>query len=230
MKCPHCGTDFHPNFIGTALNLPNFIGNPLDEHGPLAVPEIWSVHATACTKCRGLIIDLIREYKGNAGWQKASPITVFPHGSNRGPTPQQVPPEIKEDYEEACAALPISAKASAALARRCVQAILNAQGYTQHNLVDQITAVLNETDASKSLPSHLYDQIDAVRNFGNFGAHPITDLTTLQVIPVEVGEAEWCLEVVEAMFDHFYVKPAQVAAKKAALNAKLASAGKKPAK
>lgn len=55
-------------------------------------------------------------------------------------------------------------------------------------------------------------------------------MTTLQVIAVEPEEAEWCLEIVEEMFEHFYVKPAQAKARKAALDAKLAAAGKPPSK
>jgi hypothetical protein len=43
-------------------------------------------------------------------------------------------------------------------------------------------------------------------------------------------KAEWCLETLEALFDHFYVGPAAAAKKKAALNEKLEAAGKRPAK
>jgi hypothetical protein len=65
-----------------------------------------------------------------------------------------------------------------------------------------------------------------IRNLGNFSAHPVTDQTTLQIIDVEPGEAEWCLEILEDMFDHYYVKPAQARIRKAALDAKLTAAGK----
>ena len=58
----------------------------------------------------------------------------------------------------------------------------------------------------------------------------MTDITTLQVIPVEEGEAEWCLDILEEMFDHYHVKPKQAAERKAALDAKLAAAGKAPSK
>ena len=65
-----------------------------------------------------------------------------------------------------------------------------------------------------------------IRNFGNFSAHQITDQTTLQVLAVDPGEAEWCLDILEEMFDHYYVKPAEAKARKAALDEKLAAAGK----
>jgi hypothetical protein len=60
--------------------------------------------------------------------------------------------------------------------------------------------------------------------------HPTEDVTTLEIIPVEDDEAEWCLQILEDMFEHFYVRPAEAALRKAALDAKLASAGKLPSK
>ena len=52
----------------------------------------------------------------------------------------------------------------------------------------------------------------------------------MQIIDVEPDEAEWCLEIIEELFEHFYVEPAAAMAKKAALDAKLAAAGKPPSK
>ena len=111
-----------------------------------------------------------------------------------------------------------------------LQGVLSAQGYKQKNLAAQIDAVLNEADPGKSLPSSLRTQVEAIRNFGNFSAHPITDITSLQVIDVQPDEAEWCLDILVEAFDHYHVKPKIAADKKAALNQKLAAAGKPPAK
>jgi hypothetical protein len=151
---------------------------------------------------------------------------AYPRSTQRKPTPQEVPNTIKQDYEEACMVLSESNKASAALSRRCLQAILRSQGYTQRNLAQQIDALLREQDLAKSIPSALRVTVDAIRNFGNFSAHPVTNETTLQVIDVEPGEAAWCLEILEEMFDHYYVKPTHAEARKAALDTKLTAAGK----
>ena len=126
--------------------------------------------------------------------------------------------------------MPISAKASAALSRRVLQGILKQNGYTSSNLARQIDAALSEGDPQKSLPPTIRKTIDAVRNFGNFAAHPITDQTSLQVIDVENGEAEWCLEIVEALFNHYYIQPALNAKRIDALNERLKGAGKPPVK
>jgi hypothetical protein len=85
--------------------------------------------------------------------------------------------------------------------------------------------VLNEPDPAKAIPSALRQTVDAIRNFGYFSAHPTSDQTTLQVIDVE-RRGRMVSGHTEEMFDHYYVKPAQAAARKAALNVKLAAAGK----
>jgi hypothetical protein len=97
-------------------------------------------------------------------------------------------------------------------------------------LAQQVDEALNETSATKALPIAIRENFDAIRNFGNFSAHPLTDTSTLQVINVESGEAEWCLEILNQLFDHYYVAPAIAAVKRAALSAKLQAAGKPPMK
>lgn len=144
--------------------------------------------------------------------------------------PPEVPAPIAADYNEAQSVLELSPKASAALARRCLQHLLRERGYSQRDLVMQVEAVLAEEDPMKAVPDTLRVALDAVRNFGNFSAHPLTDKTTLQIIDVEPGEAEWCLEILIECFECFYVRPARAAERKAALNQKLAQAGKPPAK
>jgi len=49
-------------------------------------------------------------------------------------------------------------------------------------------------------------------------------------LPVESGEAEWNLDVIEALFDFYFVQPAIIKKKKDALNKKLTEGGKKPMK
>jgi hypothetical protein len=76
----------------------------------------------------------------------------------------------------------------------------------------------------------LAEIVDAVRQTGNFAAHPVKSQVTGQILPVEPHEAEWNLDVLEALFDFYYVQPVIIAKKRALLNAKLQEAGKKPMK
>jgi hypothetical protein len=67
-----------------------------------------------------------------------------------------------------------------------------------------------------------------VRQIGNFAAHPIKSTSTGEIVDVEEGEAEWNLDVLESLFDFYFVQPAIAAKRKADLNKKLKDAGKPP--
>lgn len=89
---------------------------------------------------------------------------------------------------------------------------------------------IDEVIGSGKLPSHLSDAIDGIRNIGNFAAHPIKVTASGEILPVEPGEAEWTLDVLEGLFDFYFIQPALLVTRRAALTAKLASAGKPPVK
>jgi len=90
------------------------------------------------------------------------------------------------------------------------------------DLFDQIQEVID----SKKLPSYLSKDLDAVRNIGNFGAHPIKSKATGEIIEVEPGEAEWNLNILEQLFDFYFVQPEISRKKRESLNKKLEDAGK----
>jgi hypothetical protein len=213
MRCPHCLVEFHDDWYQ----------NPISYYSVFLKK---SVITSKCPACKKYIVKFRHDTDNIDGRVSL----VEPTRIGRKPVPSQVPLDISGDYVEACDVLHISPKASAALSRRCLQSILRSQGYKGKDLSKEIDAILAEPDPRKAIPSTLREVVDGIRNFGNFSAHPIDDKTTLQIIDVEPHEAEWCLEIIEEMFDHFYVRPAAAAAKKAALNQKLAAAGKPPAK
>lgn len=140
------------------------------------------------------------------------------------------PAQFIKPYAAACGVLEVSPEASATMSRRCLEMLLTERGYAQQHLVQKIEALLKETDPRRHLPVEVHECVDAVRNFGNFGAHPITDKQSHSMIEVEPGEAEWCIEIVEQLFKHWYERPAIMAGKLAEVNKKLTAAGKPPAK
>lgn len=149
---------------------------------------------------------------------------IWPQTGGRKPVPPEVPAEIAADYQEAAVVLQHSSKASAALSRRCLQAVLRQQGFQEHDLAKQIDA------AMPTLPSYIAKNVDAIRNIGNFAAHPQKATASNSILDVEPGEAEWTLDVLDSLFDFFYVQPAVEQQKRDALNAKLNAAGKPPLK
>ena len=147
---------------------------------------------------------------------------AYPHAPIR-PIPAEVVSPYRDDFSEACKVLADSPKASAALSRRCLQAILRDRaGTKKKDLADQI----DEVRASGRVPSHIEEGLDAVRNIGNFAAHTMKSTVTGAILDVEPGEAEWNLDVLESLFDFYFVQPALTAKRKAELNAKLKAAGK----
>lgn len=220
MKCPHCLVDFHDKVSFTHLGKDS--------------KKEWGVARVTCSACGRFVISLVRgdypEVNTNnkvVGVGNAKAMMVYPKGVSRSPVPADVPETIAVDYREACLVIADSPKASAALSRRCLQHVLRtAAGVKPSDLAKEIQQVLDEG----KLPTHLADSIDAVRNIGNFSAHPMKSTTTGEILPVEPHEADWNLEVLESLFDFYYVQPAATARKRAALNAKLGTAGKPPLK
>ena len=151
---------------------------------------------------------------------------IYPMYEARGTDLDSVPDHLKNDYIEAYKVLQLSPKASATLSRRCLQGILRDQGISKRTLSQEIDEVI----ANGNLPDALRNNVDAIRNVGNFAAHPSKDQVTGEIAEVENGEAEWNLEVIEGLFDFYYTQPAKNATRKAALDAKLADLGKPPMK
>ena len=222
MQCPHCRISVHLEWSRY------MIATISDEE------SMWHCEAEVCPSCEEPIVRVVNEKYSRTGavytWQPMY-YFAYPQTPRRTPVDDAVPEPLKTEFIEATDVLPISSKASAALSRRILQSILEEQGYAGRDLAKQIDNVLNETDSQKVLPVAIRKTVDAIRNFGNFAAHPIKDKGRLQeVIEVEPHEAEWCIEIVEALFNHYYVMPAENAKRMNALNKKLQDAGKPSAK
>lgn len=219
VKCPYCLNHIHAEESRVEL------GNEGDRG--------WFAVCVDCPACSRLICrlgygQLVNDREGKRRLINFVDAGMFkPKSANRAMPGKEVPKDLAEDYNEACLVLPDSPKASAALSRRCLQhLLLEAAKVKPGDLVKQIQEVLD----SDKLPSHIAESIDAVRNIGNFAAHPSKSQSTGDIVPVEPGEAEWNLDVLEALFDFYYVQPAVIKAKKNALNKKLIDAGRKPMK
>jgi hypothetical protein len=150
------------------------------------------------------------------------PITLWPR-TTAPHVDASVPKPFAELFREAWDVLPWSPRASAALSRRCLQQLLREHYKIKaKNLEDEIDAVI----ATKQLPSHINDELHAVRSVGNFAAHPQKNLVTGDIVDPEPDEANWLLSLLQAVFDSTFVEPARHAARKRAWNTKAASAGK----
>lgn len=226
MKCPNCGVGirFEEQEDYTATY-------PFDEAAKAGL-GFALVHGF-CSECKGLIV-LLREgkYKGDQeGFGTIRTITkeevIHPKVVLPRPLDPEIPTNYGNDYTEAYAVLPLSPKASAAITRRLLQQILREEYKISKGSLDkEIETFIHLSD----VPSHITEAVDAVRNVGNFAAHPLKDTNTGEIIDVEPGEAEWLLEVIEALFDFTFVQPRKLKDRRNRLNQKLAAMGKPPIK
>jgi predicted RNA-binding Zn-ribbon protein involved in translation (DUF1610 family) len=204
-NCPNCGA-FAKQFWGYAKLYELSLRN-INRDSYLSELDRFSM--ARCEHCGEISI-----------WDETK--MIFPLVTNRDFDLTYVPKHLAEDYTEACTIIPFSPKASAALSRRCLQTILREQGFSDKSLFKEIQNAID----SKTLPSHIIESIDAVRNIGNFAAHPQKDINSGEIVPVEIGESEWNLDVLEYLFDFYYLQPEKARQRKEAFNKKLIAAGK----
>lgn len=112
--------------------------------------------------------------------------------------PNYVPQAVLDDYNEACLIRDLSPKASATLARRCLQGIIrDFWNVTKPRLIDEIAAVKDKVDPLT------WAAIDAVRQIGNIGAHMEKDINV--IIDVDPQEAGLLIGLIETLINDWYV-------------------------
>ena len=202
-RCPHCR--FSVQFAK------GFTEN-------LRVGTYWtdySLRWVECPHCREVVITLIQ---GKGEYSKEA--VIYPLDSLRAPVPADVPAAIKAGYDQAAKTLSLSPNASAALSRRCMQAVLTDAGNAKKGrLYDQIGEVM------PGLPTWLGQMLDEARNIGNFAAHANQDMDSGIIVDVEPGEAEWNLDVLDKLFEFYYVLPAATSRTREQLDKKLIATG-----
>ena len=113
--------------------------------------------------------------------------------------PDYIPEPIRKDYEEACKISSLSPKASATLARRCIQGILRDFWKVKpDNLIKEIEQIKNKVD------TQTYEAIDSVRRIGNIGAHMEKDINV--IIDVDENEAEILISLLDILFQNWYIE------------------------
>jgi Domain of unknown function (DUF4145) len=117
MHCPHCTVAFHDSPSSSVIGKDKDAG--------------WITQHQVCPECKRIIIALAAGapecdhtgvFWGISGIRKR--FLVYPRSSQRKPLTEHVPAHVAEDFNEACLVISDSAKAAAALARRCLQSVL----------------------------------------------------------------------------------------------------------
>lgn len=222
MKCPYC-------HIGVKLDIKEQFAFPASNYTDTGLGTEF-VHGV-CQECQELIVLLnLGKYRwvDDRGeiFEVQQETILYPQITLKI-TDTEIPKEYRDAYNEAYSVLFYSPKASAALSRRLLQQILRDKyGIDKRDLSKQIDEFLK----LPNLPSELSQAVDAIRQVGNFAAHPLKYTNSGEIVEVENGEADWILDVLEQLLDYAFVQPAKLQARRDELNRKLASLGKDPLK
>lgn len=112
--------------------------------------------------------------------------------------PQYIPEAIRQDYEEACAIVNLSPKASATLSRRCLQGMIrDFWRITKPTLNKEIDELKDK------IPADLWSSIDALRQLGNIGAHMEKD--TNIIVDIDPNEANSLIQLIELLMKEWYI-------------------------
>lgn len=131
---------------------------------------------------------------------------LWPESSHKTP-PSYIPNVIIQDYIEACRIRDLSPKASATLARRCIQGIIrDFCSITKSRLVDEIDVLesrVNEGKAPSGVTIESVEAIDHIRKIGDIGAHMEKDINV--IVDVDPDEAQALIDLIELLFEEWYV-------------------------
>ena len=113
--------------------------------------------------------------------------------------PSYIPDPILADYREASLIVDASPKASATLARRCLQGMIrDFWRISKSRLKDEIDELKDHVDGET------WAAIDSIRKVGNIGAHMEKDVNI--IVEVESGEAEKLIWLIELLLKEWYVR------------------------
>jgi hypothetical protein len=157
-----------------------------------------------------LNLEIARQNRSYASWMFGELIQswrLLPESSAK-PQPDFIPTALREDYTEACRIRDLSPKASATLSRRCLQGMIrHFCGISGARLIDEINTLreaVEKGSAPRGVTIESVDAIDHVRKIGNIGAHMEKDVDL--IIDIEPGEAQALIELIEMLFDEWYVE------------------------
>lgn len=231
-NCPYCGINFSLGGVNADHSFPHFGDTSHRLGGGVRTREEgdkqYSITSHKCPACRGQVMWLneidAKHTDGRYDPEIVSTSLLFPKHPVKQ-VPAGVPEKFATDFREAHDTLSISSKASAALSRRCLQNLIREQeGIVEKTLFAEVDKLLK----LNKLPTYLARDLDAIRQVGNFAAHPVKDLNTGEIVDVEPGEAEWTFQVLEELLTFYFVELPKSEARRNALNQKLKETGKGP--
>ena len=123
---------------------------------------------------------------------------ILPFSSARE-CPEYIPLAIRDDYREARSIQTLSPKASATLARRCLQGMIrDFWGIAPDSLYHEIDSIKDRVSPDE------WQSLHSIRSLGNIGAHMEKDVNL--IIDIEEGEADAMLDLIELLLEDWYIR------------------------
>lgn len=184
MECPHCQIEIDVK--------PHTFALGEDQEGT------WQVSSCRCPACDHLIVDI--------GTKEGRTFPVWP-ASSRPRLSDDVPVEFAAEYHTAARILAESPEASAAISRRLLHRFLAGHaGAGGGGLADQVRRAVESDEIPPYLRDALrtFSQVAGLVSDGNKSLHPEA------LTPPQPGEPEWLLDVLQALFELYFVQPARM--------------------
>jgi hypothetical protein len=197
MECPHCRAEL------TAK--PHVFALGIDQDGT------WQVSNTRCPVCDRLVVNLCTK--------EGCTYPAWPAASTRARLSEDVPPEYADDFHTAAQIIFFSEEASAALARRALHRFLAEKAHAGHGgLAEQI----RQATLAQDLPGYLKQALGKLAVVAKLDPGSPKSQCPEAVSSAEPGEAEWLLDVLQSLYDLYFVEPARMQRKQDALEESIA--------
>ncbi len=208
-RCPFCD---HSQ-VATERNVSEgFHGLYIGENRYGSVGFYWVAIACLNEECKEVFLKITfaernsDQFRNAVGGDVIQPYTLRPEFLAKT-FPDYIPSALRQDYIEACRIRDASPKASATLARRCIQGVIRdfckVSKATLNAEIETLNKLIDEGNVPAGVTAESVEAIDHVRRIGNIGAHMEKDIST--IVDIDEGEAQALIELIELLFDEWYV-------------------------
>lgn len=199
MECPHCHSEY--------TTKPHYFALGEDQDGT------WQISSARCDVCDRLIVNVcLKDGPSYPGW---------PQPLSRPDLPAEVPGEYADDYHAACRVSVYSPESAAALGRRALHRLLATKANAGNDgLLDQIRRVV----LGSEMPPYLKQGLQTFVRVARLDTNPSKSQSPDTLAAVAPGEVEWLLDLLESLFELYFIQPARLSSKQMRLEEILAPA------
>ena len=192
MQCPHCQSEFEKK--------PHVFALGDDQDGT------WQVSNNRCPTCDRLIISLCTK--------DGCTYPAWPASTTRARLSQDVPADFAGEYHAASQIIFYSPEASAAISRRLLHRFLASHAQAgRGGLAEQI----RQASVSPEVPAYLREALLTLARVAKLDPDGAKSLQPEALAPAEPGEADWLLDVLQSLFEFYFVQPARMQRRQSAL-------------